>query len=115
MDKRLFYKQFGSALAAHRKRLGVTQDDLASGSDMSRATIANIELGKQSVQLHQLFGLASAMNVPAEELLPSTIIPVKESSQALTMLDVLFLRQSKNKLSAKQANRKERRNGSEGN
>jgi transcriptional regulator with XRE-family HTH domain len=108
VDKKAFYKQFGLSLAAHRKRHGVTQDDLAIGSEMSRATIANIELGKQSVQLHQMYALAFAMNLPAEELLPSTILPNIDASHALTMLDDLFLRQAKSKLAVQQTANKKR-------
>ena len=106
VDKKAFYRQFGLSLAAQRKRLGVTQDDLASGSEMSRATIANIELGKQSVQLHQMYALASALNIPAEELLPSTILPTKDDLHTLTMLDRLFLLQSKSKLAVQQTAKK---------
>jgi len=47
------YQQFGEAMALRRQELDMTQADLAVRVGLSRASIANIERGRQSVLLHQ--------------------------------------------------------------
>jgi len=47
----------GQRVAAARKRVGVTQHELAERSGISRSTIARIELG----QLHPTVGVALAL------------------------------------------------------
>ncbi|WFU65811.1 helix-turn-helix domain-containing protein [Bradyrhizobium brasilense] len=66
------YKTFGKALAARRRTLGWTQSDLAGRVGMSRASIANIENGRQSVLLHYVYALASALECSkVADLLPA--------------------------------------------
>ncbi len=55
------YRAFGEAVAIRRERLKMTQADLAARVEMSRASIANIERGRQSVLLHHACNLAEAL------------------------------------------------------
>lgn len=55
------YKFFGQRVLAERTALGLSQDDLARRVDLSRASIANIEAGRQRVLLHQVLALAHAL------------------------------------------------------
>lgn len=57
------YQQFGARLAAERRRAGLTQAELARTVGLSRASIANIEGGKQRVFLDQVVALASAVGL----------------------------------------------------
>jgi transcriptional regulator with XRE-family HTH domain len=57
------YKAFGRALATRRKELGLTQASLAVRVNMSRASIANIERGRQNVLLHHVYHLAEALQI----------------------------------------------------
>ncbi|MBU6481638.1 MAG: helix-turn-helix domain-containing protein, partial [Nitrospirae bacterium] len=50
-----FYSQFGRLVRAHRCRNRLTQQQLSKRLKMSRASIANIELGRQKIPLHQWF------------------------------------------------------------
>ncbi len=50
---------------------GLTQADLSAKTNINRATISNIESGKQQVSLHYLYLIAKALDVEAKELLPS--------------------------------------------
>lgn len=79
------YKAFGSAISTRRKALGLTQADLASKVKISRASIANIESGRQNILLHHVYALAAALGfTKVAELLPS--MPPKPSREGLKML-----------------------------
>jgi transcriptional regulator with XRE-family HTH domain len=67
------------ANVGHRIRLArrsctplVRQEDVAEQSrgQLSRSSIANIEAGRQSVTLHQLYRIAEILNVEPSVLLP---------------------------------------------
>ncbi len=63
---------FGTVVAKRREGLGMTQAELASRAGMSRASIANIEKGRQNVLLHHVYLLAHALEFPrVGDLLPA--------------------------------------------
>ena len=71
MDSDSVYKALGKAVATRRKALDFTQATLAGKVGMSRASIANIESGRQNVLLHQVYALADALEYPkVADLLP---------------------------------------------
>lgn len=55
------YVQLGRKVAAARKSKGMTQADLANRIATTRASIANIETGRQRVMLHDVFALVEAL------------------------------------------------------
>jgi len=67
-----FYKDLGLKVRALRSRQHFTQQQLGSllTPQVTRASIANIETGKQRVLAHTLIQLAAALRVSVEELLP---------------------------------------------
>lgn len=72
MSSNNIYAALGSAMALRRKQLKLTQNDLASRTGLSRASIANMERGHQNVALHHLYAIASALEVAnVSDLLPS--------------------------------------------
>ncbi|TBR27195.1 MAG: XRE family transcriptional regulator [Reyranella sp.] len=72
MAQSAFYKAFGEAIAKRRNALGYTQAELASRIGMSRASLANIERGRQNVLLHHAYSLAAALDFSAvSDLVPS--------------------------------------------
>ena len=73
---------FGAKLAHHRKKIRMTQMDLAKRVGLSRTTIANIERGRQTVSLPLFFRFAIALNVAVEDLLPS--VHVSLSGKAMS-------------------------------
>jgi transcriptional regulator with XRE-family HTH domain len=64
---------FGKAVAQRREELELTQADLAGlVGGMSRASIANIEKGRQNVLLHHVYDLAAALEMPkVGDLMPA--------------------------------------------
>jgi transcriptional regulator with XRE-family HTH domain len=66
-----FYEGLGRRLHALRKRKGLTQEQLGArlAPQMTRASIANIESGKQRVLAHTLLQFAAALDVGADDLL----------------------------------------------
>ena len=52
------------------RRDHLTQEELADLVGLSRASIANLEAGRQRVPLHHLFGIAEALGTSVADLLP---------------------------------------------
>ena len=73
MEKHSIYAELGRAVATRRKMVGLTQAEVAKAVGISRASIANIESGRQKVLLHQVYGLVEALGLKAiTELVPAT-------------------------------------------
>lgn len=68
--KQVFYWILGNAIMRARIAAGLTQAKLAARVGLSRASITNIEVGRQVVQAHTLATLAEALSVEAATILP---------------------------------------------
>ena len=73
MGRAEFYEALGHQLRNRRRELRLTQEQLGSRlrPPVTRASIANIEAGKQGVLAHTLVDLALALETTASEFLPS--------------------------------------------
>ncbi|UPK19843.1 helix-turn-helix transcriptional regulator [Bradyrhizobium sp. 131] len=66
------YRIIGATLAAKRKALRLKQSEVADQIGLTRASLANIERGRQKIMLHQIYRLASALKVESIiDLVPS--------------------------------------------
>lgn len=63
---------FGRAVLAQRNALGISQEELAHRADLHRTYIGDIERGKRNVALKNIWGLAAALEIPADELIRIT-------------------------------------------
>lgn len=72
MDERSLYKWLGSRIRALRQDRGLTQTDLADAVGITRASLANIEAGRQRSLVHTMVGLAKALECDVCDLLPET-------------------------------------------
>lgn len=70
MDIDALYRQIGTTIRQKRKQLGWTQEQLANQMATSRASLANIETGRQNVLVHQLYKFAAVLDLKIEDLLP---------------------------------------------
>ena len=68
-----FYGQLGARVRDWRLRRGLTQGELGTRltPPVTRASIANIEVGKQRVLAHTLAQLAGILDVAIDDLVPA--------------------------------------------
>ena len=69
------YREVGRNIRRYRAGAHRTQAQLASEIGISRASLANIEAGRQQVLLHHLYAIADALDLDS----PSTLMPVPPS------------------------------------
>lgn len=65
------YPIVGTKIAQFRKAKKMSQEDLASKIGMSRASVVNIEKGRQHPPLHLVWQLADALEVEMAHFLPT--------------------------------------------
>ena len=70
MEIPALYKRIGSTVKFKRRAMGLTQQQLAKQLGISRASLANIETGRQRILVHQLYDLAMQLNANVSGLLP---------------------------------------------
>jgi transcriptional regulator with XRE-family HTH domain len=100
-------KAFGRKLRNLRRERDLSQSQVGDSLGWSRVTIANLESGKQNIQLHQIFSLASVLNVQIERLIPLPMEIERNDrfmgrvrSDMLADSDVLFLELARGRLTA---------------
>ena len=65
-----FQEILGERVRAQRREARLTQFALAEQAEVSRATLANIEVGTQRASAFLLAQLAQALDIPVEKLVP---------------------------------------------
>lgn len=81
VDKKTFNKLLGLKIREIRNNQNLKSSDFIS-SGIKKATLSNIENGKQQISVYQLLCLANTLNVPANELISQI-----DSTQAVKKLD----------------------------
>lgn len=73
-DELTLYRSLGRAVAKRRDELKLTQAEVAARIGLTRASLANIEAGRQKVMLHHVYKLAKALEWPSVvEVLPANM------------------------------------------
>src|ERR1700730_6769629 len=70
MTQEPIYKPLGGMIRQRRRRLELPQAELARRLGISRATLANIETGRQRVLVHHVYAFAEALDIKPGDLLP---------------------------------------------
>lgn len=85
-DKEGFYRELGILLQSHRKRRGLTQEQLAEALGVPRPTYANVESGRQRVAVDLLWKAAVILRVPFNKLVPEPVadLPLWTDAQGIT-------------------------------
>jgi transcriptional regulator with XRE-family HTH domain len=81
VNQREIQQHLGSVIRRRRKQLELRQQDLAAQLGISRGSLANIEIGKQGVLVHQLYSFAEALGLRPEDFLaplPDKTNPLQE-------------------------------------
>jgi transcriptional regulator with XRE-family HTH domain len=75
-----FYEALGRRIQQHRKKRRLTQEELGARLDprVTRASIANIESGKQRVLAHSLAQIAEAFEVTTDELIGGRSVRIQK-------------------------------------
>ncbi|WP_390550922.1 helix-turn-helix transcriptional regulator [Qipengyuania sp. MTN3-11] len=87
MEPSQIYSLFGRRVAEAREKAELTQSKLGERAGLSRASIANIEAGRQRIVLHQAIILAEALNLHSvTDLLPVDLLqPTKKGPRGLKL------------------------------
>ena len=64
------YRHIGAVIRERRKVFRMTQDKLAKRLAISRASLANVETGRQRLLVHQLYRLAAELGLRPGDFLP---------------------------------------------
>jgi transcriptional regulator with XRE-family HTH domain len=80
MSDSTIYRILGQRAAERRAELGLTQSEVASRIGLTRASLANIEGGRQKLMLHHVYRLVEALELESIlGLLPARLMPVDVS------------------------------------
>ncbi|MDY7013375.1 MAG: helix-turn-helix transcriptional regulator [Cyanobacteriota bacterium] len=71
MDARV--KAFGLRVRYFRKRLGLSQDDLADKAGFHRTYVGAVERGERNISLLNILHLADALHVTVKELFDESL------------------------------------------
>ena len=74
--------ELGQQLKAHRKELGISQDELAEKIFVSRQSISNWENNKTYPDIHTLLLLAETFDISLDELIKGDVEEMKEEINA---------------------------------
>lgn len=72
------YKEIGRRIKEFREERGITQQEISDNIHLSRTSITNIEAGRQKIQIHILYQIATLLKVEPNQLLPNINFFVEE-------------------------------------
>jgi DNA-binding XRE family transcriptional regulator len=86
---------FGASVRRHRRKLRLSQDELAQGTGMRRASIASIEAGRQVVSLHQAVEISMRLGVQVQTMIDESrgVTILNEEHGSLADQDLEIIRQ----------------------
>jgi transcriptional regulator with XRE-family HTH domain len=71
LEASVLYEEIGSGIKAARVKAGLSQEVLGDKVGLTRASISNLEAGRQKVPVHTLYEIASTLAVEIHDLLPT--------------------------------------------
>jgi len=74
------YRRLGHEIRKVRNEKNLTQEKLAQALGLSRPAVANIEKGRQGIDVFRLHEIATVLEIPVVDLLQAGIGPKPESS-----------------------------------
>lgn len=80
------YERVGKLVAAHRRRLGLTQQALADRCGLSSEMISRIENGHSGLRFSRIIDLSAALEIDPAELFIVDPVPGRDMRQPLLNL-----------------------------
>jgi len=84
MNEDKFYEELGQLIIKERLNAGVKQEDLANFLELSRASVVNIEKGRQRPSTFLLINIAKYLKIDFTKLIP----PVSSKETAAASFNV---------------------------
>jgi CheY-like chemotaxis protein/predicted XRE-type DNA-binding protein len=89
-------KTFGSSVKAWRKRLGISQEELAERADLHRTYVSDVERGARNLSLESITRMAHALAIPVADLFPPESAggqpaPGKAPGMGQELVDILLV------------------------
>jgi transcriptional regulator with XRE-family HTH domain len=78
----LIYAEIGRRIREERDKNGWTQQELSDKTELTRSSIANIESGRQKIQVHVLYLFADLFKINPMDLLPPPNLVSKDEKNA---------------------------------
>ncbi len=82
-------ESIGARIRCHRRKNGLSQEELAEQAETSRVYISNIERGEATPSLEVILNIANALCVSADDLLAGNLLSSNTDSTE-TEMDILF-------------------------
>lgn len=77
MNPESIYPEIGERIRVRRRANRLRQHELADRVGMSRASLANMEVGRQKILVHQLYAIAVALGLSPADLIPAAPAPTR--------------------------------------
>jgi len=96
LDVKLYLSEVGQRIMERRKKLGLTQEELAEQSDLTTQFVSYAESGKRASRPENLMKIASVLGVSTDYLLTGDIIDkdkllISEKLDKLTAAEVRII------------------------
>lgn len=94
MEKEDVKKTFGSSVKTWRKRLGLSQEELAERAELHRTYVSDVERGARNLSLESITRMARALQISVAELFPEEFPgrpPAGGGGQNKAMVDILLV------------------------
>jgi CheY-like chemotaxis protein len=88
-------KTFGASVKTWRKRLGISQEELAERADLHRTYVSDVERGARNLSLESITRVARALRISVAELFPPErpdgAGPVGGAGRSKELVDILLV------------------------
>lgn len=93
-DKNNFYSELGHHILLARKKANLSQNELSKKVNMSRASIVNIEKGRQHPPIHLLWEIAEILHTDVQNLIPD-FAPISEEVELKNVFERVLSKTTK--------------------
>ncbi len=89
VDETLLYNLIGTNIKQGRRKVDMTQEQLADAVGVLRTSITNIEAGRQKPPLHLLYEICIALGVEVAAILPTNAAVSQQTTRSISIDGVI--------------------------